>query len=108
MIYYRYLQRPDGIFGIEHRFECATDSTPWHAHENPDYAHACQLVRGRARIDFKKRKSIRITEQELLFDVTAVHRVTADRGDTVVFNRLYPVPEDWKEKLRTEGEWQCL
>jgi hypothetical protein len=43
-----------------------------------------------------------------LFDVTAVHRVTADRGDTVVFNRLYPVPEDWKEKLRTEGEWQCL
>lgn len=106
MIHYRYIQR-DGVFGIEHRFTLATDSTPWHQHLS-GWGHSVQLVTGRARLEFKDGTSVNINKDEFEFNVTALHRITATRSNTIVFNRIHPTLADMRRRLEHEGDWQCL
>jgi hypothetical protein len=106
MVHYRYRMQ-DEVFGIEHRFDLATDSTPWHLHEN-GYGHAVQLVWGKARLEFEGFPPVRITKEERTFNTALMHRIFAEKSGTLVFNRLYPTPADWRARLRREGDWQCL
>lgn len=103
----RYVMRPKA-FGPEYEFSEFYDEVPWHQHP-PEPEHDIECLAGWLRVEVTGEVSRFLIPGDVLrFNGRKRHRVVALSPNSVCFNRMHELPDDYQERLRLYGEWQCL
>jgi hypothetical protein len=102
----------EGEFGCEYVLEKAGEGFGVHAH-SIERRHACLCLKGQVLVEIcpagEQEPQWLILDansqaEEPEFNSLLPHRITAMEDNTVIFNRMYVRPADWRELLTWRPE----